>query len=82
LKELEREKESEELEMAKLEAELEEATLQFEASQDRLDRIQSKLPELEIMTNEAMERESEAIRISNAKDPQVEELGKWYFIIF
>ncbi|KAJ3306467.1 hypothetical protein HDV03_005077 [Kappamyces sp. JEL0829] len=78
LQELEKEKALEELEMARLEEELQEAAQAFELSQQRLEQVQSGLPLLEQLTAEAVERETEAIRISNAKDPQVEELGKWY----
>jgi hypothetical protein len=78
LLELEKEKALEDQEMEKLMAELNETQNSLEAAQSRLDSVSEKLPALEARTVEAEEREREAIRISNEKDPQVEELGKWY----
>jgi seryl-tRNA synthetase len=75
---LEKEKVLEDQEMEKLMAELNETQNSLEAAQSRLDSVSEKLPALEARTVEAEEREREAIRISNEKDPQVEELGKWY----
>lgn len=75
---LEKEKAQQEAEMEKLLLELQDAQNAFDVAASRLESVESRLPALEERMNEALERESEAIRISNAKDPQIEELGKWY----
>jgi hypothetical protein len=43
-----------------------------------MNQVESRLGPLQERMVEAVDREAEAIRISNAKDPQIEELGKWY----
>lgn len=67
--------------MEKLMAELKEAQDALDVAQNRLYTVSDKLPALEAKTMEAEEREKEAIRIANEKDPQVEELGKWYDVL-
>ena len=76
--ELEKEKITEEKEMERLLAELKDTHDALEISKSRLNSVTERLPDLEARVLESEEREKEAIRISNDKDPQVEELGKWY----
>lgn len=77
LLDLEKEKACQVLEMEKLMAELREAQDALDISMNRLSSVSQKLPSLEAEMLEAKEREREAIKISNEKDPRVEELGKW-----
>jgi hypothetical protein len=78
LNDLEKEKALEEAELAKLEEELLEASQAYEMAFTRMNDVEGRLPELESQMMAALERETESIRISNSKDPQIEELGKWY----
>lgn len=81
LSDLEKEKISEMAELAIMQEELDLAQKEYEDTCERMNDIEQSLPELECRVKDAVERESEAIRISNSKNPQIEELGKWWTII-
>jgi hypothetical protein len=72
------EEDQEKLELDKLEHLLLEKTKALEANRNRIAQETIRLQELGAKKADAEFREAEAIRLSKNKDPQVEELGKWY----
>ena len=60
-----------------IEKELEAANEAYQRAFDKMNQVEGRLETLAVRMEEASMREAEAIRISNAKDPRVEELGAW-----
>jgi hypothetical protein len=72
------EEDQEKLELERLEQQLVEKTRILEDKRNRIAQETVRLQDLGAKKADAEFREAEAIRLSKNKDPQVEELGKWY----